>query len=101
MASRLKLHEELCAILGSRNVYFKPPESVKMKYPAIVYSRKNIDNRLANNSVYKQDLSYEIIAIYDDPDSELPIDISKMPCCRFDRSYTSDNLYHDVYTLYY
>ena len=32
MDRRLKLHEELCDILGSRNVYFQPPETVKMKY---------------------------------------------------------------------
>lgn len=101
MASRLELHEDLCNILGSRNVYFQPPESVRMKYPAIRYSRKQIDNRFANNSVYKQDLCYEIIAIYDDPDSELSVDISKMPRCRHDRHYISDNLYHDVFTLYY
>ena len=34
---RLELHEILCTILGSRNVYFQPPESIKMNYPAIVY----------------------------------------------------------------
>ena len=32
MASRLKLQTMLEEILGSRNVYFNPPESVKMKY---------------------------------------------------------------------
>ena len=39
MKTRYELHEFLCEILGSRNVYFQPPESVKMKYPAIVYER--------------------------------------------------------------
>jgi hypothetical protein len=38
MASRLELHEELCAVLGSRNVYFMTPESVKMNYDAIRYA---------------------------------------------------------------
>ena len=42
MKTRYELHEFLCEILGSRNVYFQPPESVKMKYPAIVYERTEI-----------------------------------------------------------
>ena len=60
---RLALHELLCELLGSRNVYFQPPESVKMKYPAIVYSRNRIENTSADNVVYKQDVSYTITVI--------------------------------------
>ena len=101
MGSRLKLQSELEKILGSRNVYFQPPSSLKIKYPAIVYSRNSIDNNFANNSVYKQDMSYMLTVIYTDPDSEIPINISKMKKCRFDRHYTVDNLNHDVFTLYY
>ncbi len=101
MGSRLKLQSELEKILGSRNVYFQPPSSLKIKYPAIVYSRNSIDNNFANNSVYKQDMSYMLTVIYTDPDSEIPINISKMKKCRFDRHYTADNLNHDVFTLYY
>lgn len=100
MASRLELHEKLCGLLGSRNVYYDPPESVKMSYPAIRYSRKRIDNTFANNSVYKQDDSYEIIVIYRDPDSIVPSEISKLPMCSHDRHYVADNLHHDIFTLY-
>ena len=45
MASRLELQTKFENILGSRNVYFQPPASVQMRYPAIVYSRKNIEIR--------------------------------------------------------
>ena len=34
---RNDLQKLLVEVLGSKNVYFQPPESVKMKYPAIVY----------------------------------------------------------------
>lgn len=101
MASRLKLHEVLCGILGTRNVYFNPPESVKMKYPAIVYSRSNIDNDHANNAVYNRDLAYEVVVVDPDPDSEFVETISKLPLCRFVRRYTTDNLNHDVFILYF
>lgn len=101
MASRLKLQTELEIILGSRNVYFQPPESIRMIYPAIVYSRARIDNRHANDFVYKQNDAYEVIVIDRNPDSEIVRKISKLPKCRFDRHYKADNLNHDVFTLYY
>lgn len=101
MGSRFELQDLLENILGSRNVYFQPPASVHIDYDAIVYSRKNIENTFANNSVYKQNDAYEIIAIYEDPDSDLPRKLSKLQMCSFDRHYTADNLNHDVFTLYY
>ena len=59
MASRLELQTKFENILGSRNVYFQPPSSVQMRYPAIVYSRKNIEIRNANDGVYRIVPGYE------------------------------------------
>lgn len=101
MASRLELHEILCEILGSRNVYFQPPESVNMKYPAIVYSRDDIQNTFANNAVYTQSYVYEVTVIDKDPDSEIVEKVSKLPLCRFNRHFESDNLNHDIFLLHY
>ena len=101
MGSRLDLQTLLEEVLGSGNVYVQPPASLRMNYDAIVYSRRSIDNSFANNNVYKQDDSYEITAIYRDPDSELPRRISLLPRCRFDRHFIVDNLNHDVFTIYY
>ena len=63
MATRLELQSMLETLLGSRNVYYQPPSSIKMEYPAIVYSRKNIKNNFANDNVYSQSRFYEIIVI--------------------------------------
>lgn len=101
MGSRLDLQTKLETLLGSKNVYYQPPASVRMNYPAIVYSRSNIENRHADDDVYMQAYFYEVIVIDEDPDSEVVENISKIPGCRFDRHYTSDNLNHDVFTLYY
>ena len=101
MARRLELHEVLCNVLGSRNVYYQPPASVKMQYPAIVYSRKDIYNRHADDDVYKQDRAYDITVIDQNPDSLIVEEISRLPKCRFDRHYTADNLNHDAFTIYY
>ena len=101
MATRVDLQNVLEELLGSRNVYYQPPESLKMNYPASVYARKTIDNSYANNSVYKQNYAYEITVIDKNPDSEIVNKVSKLPTCRFDRHFKSDNLNHDVFTLYY
>lgn len=96
---RLELHELLTELLGSRNVYYQPPESVRMKYPAIKYSRDDIQNTFANNNVYMQQYAYEITVIDEDPDSEIVDKISKLPTARFERHYTSDDLNHDIYKI--
>lgn len=101
MRPRLEFHEILCEILGSRNVYFQPPANVKMSYPAIVYRLDYIDNNSANNKVYIQDKRYQVIVIDKDPDSVISDKVSQLPQCTFDRNYTSDNLNHFSYTIYY
>lgn len=108
MGTRLELHEVLCEIVNikdpidnDRHVYFQPPASIQMKYPAIVYSRSNIDNIHANDSVYKQNTAYRIIVIDKNPDSEIVNKVSKLPMCSYGSHYASDNLNHDTFTLYY
>lgn len=106
MDKRLELHERLCAIInitesnGDKHVYFQPPESVKMKYPAIVYSLSNIENRRADDRMYKQMKAYQVILIDPNPDSKYVDEIAQLPYCRFDRHYRSDNLNHYVFNLY-
>ena len=101
MHDRLKLHEKLCDILGSRHVYFQPPESIKMTYPAIVYSLNDISNRHGDNLPYMQSVSYSVTVIDKNPDSNIAETVSKFPRCRFNRHFISDNLNHYVFTLYY
>ena len=102
MASRLELHEELCELLGTRNAYFQPPDSVKMKYRCIKYSLSGINQKRANNKNYLNRNRYELIVIDQNPDSELPQKIlDHFPMSSFERSYTADNLNHFVISLYY
>lgn len=101
MHRRLDLQTMLEELLESRNVYFQPPASVKMQYPAIVYSRNKIDNDHADDGVYKQSLEYQAIVIDSDPDSEIVMKMSRLPRCEHERHYTADGLNHDVFKLYY
>lgn len=101
MDSRLELQDLLEKILGSRNVYFQPPPSVMMKYPAIRYSISNIQNTFADNVVYGQTRRYEIIVMDEDPDSEIVTKISQLPTALFNRQYKANNLNHTVFTIYF
>ena len=101
MASRLELQKKLFEILRSNNVYFQPPSSIQMKYPAIVYSLNVINVASADNNAYKLDHSHMITLISQLPDNEVIDRLLMIPTCRFDRSYLSNNLYHYVFTLYF
>lgn len=101
MTSRLELQTKLEELLGSENVYYQPPESIKMEYPAIVYTKSNIQSRFANNKSYSQMTSYDITVMDKRPDNEVIRKLLELPYCSFDRHYKSNNLNHDVLTLYY
>lgn len=101
MGSRLDLQALFEEILGSRNVYFQPPSTIRMSYPAIVYERIRIDTDHADNQAYFQHPKYSVTVIDPDPDSEIPGRVAKLPMCSFDRHYTADNLNHDVFNLYF
>ena len=101
MASRLELQSKLEELLGSRNVYYQPPENLKMNYPAIVYSKTRSDVKRANDQIYLQKNRYEIIVISKSPDNPVIDKLIGLPYCSYDRNYISDNLHHDVFTLYY
>lgn len=98
---RLELQSLLESILGSRNVYFQPPPSIQIHYPAIVYNLSNMQNNPANNAKYIRHNAYRLTIIDEDPDSEIPETILGLPLCSFNNSFTADNLNHFVFTIYY
>lgn len=100
MPSYLDLDVIFREILGSGNVYFQPPASVRMQYPAIKYSLKSVDPNHANDGLYIYTPCYEVILIDKDPNSKYFEKILHLPYCRFDRQYEADNLNHDVFTIY-
>lgn len=98
---RIELSALLRDTLSSDNVYFQPPETVKMKYPAIVYSLDSIQNVHADDGVYLSHRRYSVTLIDKNPDSPTVERLSALPMCQFNRHYTSDNLNHFVFTLYF
>ena len=102
MGKRTDLQTAFEKILGSRNVYFNTPESVKMKYDAIRYELAGKDIKRANNRLYQFTNCYDGVVITRDPDTTIPDKIlASFEMCSFGRPYISDNLNHYPFTLYY
>ena len=101
MSDRLDLQAKFEEILGSRNVYFQPPASVLMHYPAIRYELKDFRTKSANNSTtYISSTGYECVLIMKEPDNKYLEQIFKIKHCRFGRYYRADNLHHYTFTIY-
>lgn len=100
MASRLKLQTKLEELPDIRKVYYDPPEGVKMEYDAIRYSKRKPKTNFANDSRYFNMNCFELIVISRMPDHPAVEEILGWPYSSFERHYISDNLHHDVITLY-
>ena len=103
MKSRLDLQQELVRILGSNQVYFQPPEDLKMKYPCFVYERSNANIQYAGDIKYVKNMRYELMYISKDPDTNDLIKevLESFLYCSYTRHFVYDNLNHEVFDLYY
>lgn len=98
---RIEIGNKLKSVLGNSNTYFQPPENIKLKYPCAIYAREGINTRYANDKVYLSHKRYSVTFITDDPDNDYDAKMAEQfSMVRFDRRYISDNLYHDIYTIY-
>lgn len=94
---RLDLHDKL--LLLCKNVYYQPPETIKMTYPCIIYSleRDNVLN--ADDAIYNRKKRYSVTIVDRDPDSLLPDSFSDAFNVGMERHFTSDNLHHYIYSI--
>lgn len=98
---RYELQAELVKLLGSKNVYYQPPQSVRMSYPCIVYELDKYHDTHANNSLYTHKSRYQVTIIDRNPDSEIPLELAKFPYTSLSSTYAVDGLNHFVFSLYY
>lgn len=96
---RIEFHNKLIQLTGINNVYFQPPENLQMNYPAIVYSRYNINDVSADDDKYLQGTIYRVTVIDKNPDSELVYKVSNFPTARYERHFNTSGLNHDVFII--
>ena len=99
--NRIEFHKELISLTGANNVYFQPPENLQMNYPAIVYSRYDINEVSADDKKYLQGTTYRVTVIDKNPDSEIVYKVSIFPTARYERHFNTSGLNHDVFIINY
>ena len=101
MGTRPELQTALEGLQGGVAVYFQPPASVSMVYPAIVYNRDIRHVNYADNGIHNQVHRYQITVIDRDPDSLLPDLVGDMPMSTKVRHFTTEGLNHDIFYVYF
>lgn len=101
MAPRLKLQALLKDLLGSSNVYYQPPAKLIMSYPCFVYARDLANVQFADNFPYRHTKRYSLTYITRDPDDPIIDKVDVLPLCTMSRVFTTDNLHHHAYNLYF
>lgn len=95
-----EIQTKLEELLGSENVYFQPPENIKIKYPAIIYKIARQNKKLANDAVYGIVPVYEMKVVDYVPDSWITAKLLEDPKCSFVAGYCNSNLHYDVLNIY-
>ena len=98
MKTRAEVQEELEELIGSSHVYYQPPETLKMRYPCIVYNQQRVDRFYADDGPWAQFPEYLVNYIGRDPDDPVLDRLMQARNLVFDRHYVSDNLHHNVFT---
>ena len=99
--NRIEFHNELIRLTGANNVYFQPQENLQMNYPAIVYSRYDINEVSADDKKYLQGTTYRVTVIDKNPDSEIVYKVSIFPTVRYERHFNTSGLNLDVFIINY
>lgn len=102
MAPRLELQTLLVSLVPTNwKVYFQPPPNIQMSYPAIVYSRSDLDIKYASDNPYAHKWAYQVTVIDLSPDSPVLDKIKLLQLIKFNRAFVADNLNHSVFTLFF
>ena len=98
---RMALRERILAATEIPNLYYQPPESVKLSYPCIIYSLGGVETAHANNCPYWTALKFDLLLIDKDPSSVYAGRLFDGLCgCKLTRAYTADNLNHWAFSIY-
>lgn len=98
---RLEFHRIIEALPGVKKAWYqRPPKNQSNLDNCIVYSGKP-GIRYADNHAYLKGTYYTVTFIHSDPDSETVDVILELPYSSFDRQFISDDLYHDVFIIFF
>lgn len=101
--ARIDLHNMIKSLTPTGwNIYFQPPESIKLSFPCIIYGRGEIDAKYADDKMYVGKRAYNVQIISRDPECTLAETLMmNISGCKSTGLSVIDNLYHDNLTIYY
>jgi hypothetical protein len=103
MGARADFQTILETILGSNKVYFKPPtDPLDYSSPIIMYKRDWAKSIFATNRAYRHVLRYQVTLISRSADTDsIREALALLPMSTYDRYFTTDNLHHDVFKIFF
>lgn len=72
-----------------------------MEFPCILYKLDDREIRHANNAPYQKSKRYQVTVMDRNGLSQIPDAVADLPLCAFERRFVVDQLYHDVFNLYF
>lgn len=94
------LLHSLRQVVKHDQVYFQPPENLKIGYPAVVFHLSKMEIDRASDVPYKGAKEYSVTLITKDPEPDVIDEILKIPYSSLDTTYISDGMNHFVFTVY-
>lgn len=92
--------EDFQKALGEKpNVYFQPPDSVKMSYPCFIYSYSDVTILYSDSGAYLKSEEYIVKYITKKADPKMFDALLRLNSFRFDRHYIGDGLHHYSFVL--
>nr|DAR66440.1 MAG TPA: tail completion protein [Caudoviricetes sp.] len=92
----IKIKETICP-----NVYFTPPEDIRLKYPACIVTREDLDIHRANNNPYMISVGYKLVYVSKSESDDVIIKVlNNFKYSDFRTEYKVDGLYHKVFIVY-
>lgn len=102
MGKRSDLHKKLKTYFKGAQIYFQPPESIKLSYPCLLYWMDSYEQQFADDTTYTGKARYTLQYITKNPDDEKTLGaLTNFQMIRLDNFFAADNLNHYNYTLYY
>lgn len=81
------------------NLYFRPPSSLMITYPCVIYDLKVVDVRHSDNQVYSDGERYEVSYITSTQDDRNWTRLRDIPGSRWIRNFNKENLYHHIFEI--
>lgn len=102
---RRELHDKIKAavsgIVSGDQIYYQPPEGFRLDYPCIVYEMTGVWDRFGSGKRFAGKRKYQMMLITRDPDCPAVEKLLGLTYTALDRTFTTDNLYHYTFTIYY